>query len=127
MRRTFQISLLLVAFLPFALGVKNFLGGAQAFVPLELVTPQLDNQLRFSAVWSMLPFFLTLWIVRNLERAGVVLAIVLGATALAGLARLYSISQYGMPEPFRAAAIVLEIGVLLFIPWHRKITSAMQG
>ncbi|MEL7098824.1 MAG: DUF4345 family protein [Pseudomonadota bacterium] len=124
MRAFFISALLLVALLPFSLGVMNFLGGAAAFVPDAQVTPRLDGQMRFSAVWSMLPFFLTLWIVRNLERAGAVLTIVLCATALAGLARLYSAGIYGLPSPWMGAVIAFEIGVLGFIPWYRHVMRA---
>ncbi|MEM9709267.1 MAG: DUF4345 domain-containing protein [Pseudomonadota bacterium] len=126
MRRIFQVSLLVVAFIPFAFGLMNFLGGAAAYLPDDDVTARLDNQMRFSAIWSMLPFLLTLWIVRNLDIAGPVLTIVLCATALAGLARLYSVTHYGLPEPFIAGAITLELGVLLFIPWHRLVVAAAK-
>lgn len=120
MRQSFQIALVCAAFLPFVLGVMNVIGGAGAFVPDEQVTARLDSQMRFSAIWSMLPFFITLWIVRHLESAGPVLMITLGATALAGLARLYSAMEYGLPEPLTVGIIAFEIGVLLFIPWHRR-------
>lgn len=123
MRIAFQTTLLLVAALPFSLGLMNFLGGAAAFVPEDVVTPRLDSQMRFSAIWSMLPFFLTLWIVRNLERAGPVLAIILIATALAGMARLYSATIYGLPTPLTAGIIAFEVGVLAFIPWHRRVIA----
>ncbi|MEO1000422.1 MAG: hypothetical protein AAFW69_07445, partial [Pseudomonadota bacterium] len=65
MRRTFQITLLLVAFLPFLLGALSLIGGAARLVPADLVTPELDGQVRFWGVRSMLPFLLTLWIVAN--------------------------------------------------------------
>ncbi|MEL6234541.1 MAG: DUF4345 domain-containing protein [Pseudomonadota bacterium] len=123
MRQTFQITLLSVALIPFVLGAMNFVGGAAAFVPADEVTARLDSQMRFSAIWSMLPFFITLWIVQHLERAGPVLVMTLGATALAGLARAYSATQYGLPEPFTLGIIVFEIGVLLFIPWHRRVIA----
>ena len=82
MRRAFQVTLLFVASLPFLLGSVTLVLGAERFVPLELVTPALDGQLRFYAVFSMLPLLLALWIVRNLDAAAPILLIVLGATAL---------------------------------------------
>lgn len=121
MRRAFQITLLLVAFVPFVLGAMNFFLGAVRFVPDELVTARLDSQMRFSAVWSMLPFLLTIWIVRNLQTAGPVLVTIVAATAAAGVARVISAIQYGLPEPAMIGIITFEIAVLLFIPWHRAI------
>ncbi len=118
MRRSFQIALLVVAFIPFALGALSLIGGAARLLPEDLVTARLDSQMRFYAVYSMLPLFITIWIVRNLDIAGSVLMIILGATALAGMARLYSATHYGMPEPAMMGAIILEIGVLLFVPWY---------
>ena len=121
MRRSFQIALLIVAFLPFALGLLTLTQGAVRFLPAQDVTASLDNQLRFYSVLSLLPFLLAIWIVRNLEQAQPVLMIVLGATAFAGIARIVSISQHGMPEPGMISAIFIELGVLLFIPWYRRL------
>ncbi len=126
MRRTFQILLLAVAFIPFVLGGMTLVVGAARFVPTENVTAELDNQMRFSAVRSMLPFVLTVWIVLNLDRAGSVLSIVLWATAAGGAARILSVLQYGAPSTATIGVIVLEIGVLAFLPWHRTIVRRSE-
>lgn len=124
MRRAFQITLLVVAFIPFVLGIMNLFGGAALFVPEEAVTARLDSQMRFYAVASMLPFFIILWVVRNLDIAGPVLMITLVTTALTGVARLYSAAQVGLPGPEMITAIFLEIGVVLFIPWYRSVVDS---
>lgn len=121
MRRVFQIALLLAAFVPFALGLITLVEGAVRFVPRDGVTAALDGQIRFWGIRSMVPFFLTIWIVRNLESAQTVLVIILVATAAGGLARGVSAIQYGGLEPAMAGVIVFEIGVLLFIPWYRMV------
>ncbi len=121
MKRALQIMLIIVAAIPFVLGVRNLIGGAAAFVPPEAITPALDSQMRFYAVWFMLPLFITIWIVRNLETARPVMQITFGTMALAGCARIISALQYGMPEPTMIVAIAIEIGVLLFLPWHRAV------
>lgn len=126
MRLTFQITLLFVAFLPFVLGFLTFIHGAVRFVPADMVTAGLDGQMRFSAVRSMLPFFLTIWIVRNLEAAQSVLAIVLAATALGGVARIISAIEYGMPGTATIGVIAFEIGVLMFLPWYRAVLRASE-
>ncbi|MEM7188147.1 MAG: DUF4345 family protein, partial [Pseudomonadota bacterium] len=66
-------------------------------------------------------FFLTIWIVRNLERGGTVLMIVLVATAAAALARILSAMVYGLPDPAMVGIIAFELAVLLFIPWYRVV------
>ena len=121
MRRAFQITLLSVAFIPFILGAMSLIQGAGRLVPPEFITAELDGQVRFWGVRSMLPFLLTIWIVANLENAFAVLVIVLGATAAGGLARMVAALTYGPPEPALAGIILFEIAVLLFIPWYRHV------
>ena len=121
MRRTLQVTMLVVATIPFVLGVMNLIVGAAQFVPEDALTPSLDSQMRFYAVWFMLPLFITIWIVRNLDIAGPVMAITFGTMALAGLARIFSAYQYGLPEPAMIGATAIEIGVLLFIPWYYAV------
>ncbi|MEM6462773.1 MAG: DUF4345 family protein [Pseudomonadota bacterium] len=126
MRRAFQTTLLLVAFIPFVLGIMTLAQGAVRFAPEASVTAALDSQMRFSALRSMLPFFLTIWIVRNLESSGSVLTIILAATAAGGLARILSATEYGLPHPAMAGVIAFEIGGLLLIPWYRAVTRQTQ-
>ncbi len=121
MRRTLQISMLTLSFTPFLLGVMNLLNGAGQFLPADDVFPEIDNQLRFYSVWFMFFFFITIWIVRNLDTAGPVMMIVYGTMGLGGLARLYSISQVGAPEPGMIGAMVVELVTPLFILWHRAV------
>ena len=122
MRRTFQTTLLCVAFIPFLLGAMSLAQGAERLVPAELVTTELDGQVRFWGIRSMLPFLLALWIVTHLDQAFGVLVIVLGATVAGGLARVWSALTYGAPEPFLIGIIVFELATILFLPWYKLIT-----
>ncbi len=121
MRRTLQITMLTVAAVPLILGLLNLIAGAEAFVPADQVSADLDSMLRFYAVWFTAVFFLTIWCVRNLDIAGPVMLIMFSTMALGGLARLWSIYQVGMPAPSMIGAAVIEIAVLLFVPWHRAV------
>lgn len=121
MRRALQISMLTLAFVPFLLGVMNFLNGAGQFLPEDQIFPEIDSQLRFYSVWFMFFFFITIWIVRNLDTAGPVMMIVYGTMGLGGVARLYSISQVGAPDPMMIGATVVELATPLFILWHRAV------
>jgi len=105
----------------------NLIQGASAFVPPEHVNANLDSMLRFYAVWFSGLFFLTIWCVRNLDSSGPVLMIMFVTMALGGVARLFSMSQIGMPDPPMLGATAIEIGVLLFIPWHRAVVRRSQS
>ena len=118
MKRTLQVAMLITATIPLILGVANFFLGAAQFVPDEEITPNLDNHLRFSAVWFTVVFFLTVWCVRNLEIAGPVMRTMFIVMAFGGLARLFSILFVGMPDPPMIVGMIIEIAVLAFIPWH---------
>jgi len=121
MRRAFQITLLTAAFIPFLLGAMSLIQGAKRLVPAELISAELDGQVRFWGVRSMLPFVLAVWIVCNIGRSYAVLVIVLGATAAGGLARAVGAFKYGGTEPALVGIIAFEVAVLLFIPWYRQV------
>lgn len=123
MRRTFQITLLCVAFIPCLLGALSLIYGAARLIPTELITTELDGQIRFWGIRSMLPFFLALWIVTNLDKAYAVLVIVTGATVAGGLARLIAAYKYGTPDPTLMGIIAFELAVLFFIPWYRSVVK----
>lgn len=123
MRRFFQATLVGVAFVPFALGALSLVDGAARLVPEDVITTELDGQIRFWGIRSMLPFFLTVWIVANLERAYAVLVIVLATTAAGGLARVIAAMKYGAAEPALLGIIVFEVGALLFIPWYKRVVG----
>ena len=127
MRRALQITLLVVAGIPLVIGVLNLVLGAGRFVAAEQITANLDNQLRFYAVWFTAVFFLTVWCVRNLDIAGPVMAIMFSTMALGGLARIYSMTQFGLPEPPMLVATAIEIGVLGFLPWHAAVMRRQRG
>ena len=121
MRRALQISMLTLSFIPFLIGVMNLLNGAGQFLPADAIFPEIDSQLRFYSVWFMFFFFITIWIVRNLDTAGPVMIIVYGTMGLGGLARLYSIVLVGTPDPTMIGAMAVELATPLFILWHRAV------
>lgn len=126
MRRTLQITMVTLAFVPFMLGVMIFLNGASWFLPPDQVFPEIDSHLRFNSVWFMFFFFITIWIVRNLDTAGPVMMIVYGSMGLGGIARLYSMSQLGLPDPAMVIAACVELATPLFILWHRAVVGRPQ-
>ena len=126
MVRTLQVALLAAGAIPLVLGLMNFVAGAQApWLPDAPVTANADNQLRFYAIWFTLPFFLAVWMVLNLRQALPVAIIMFSVMGAAGLARLYSVTQVGWPDPPMIGAMAIEIGFALFIPWIAYVTRRL--
>lgn len=118
MKRSLQITMLVLATIPLVRGILNFLAGAGGVVPADQITVDLDSQLRANGIWFTVVFFLTIWCIRNLEIAGPVMRIMFIIMALSGVARLYSLVTFGAFDPESVVAVTIEIGVLAFIPWH---------
>ena len=119
MVRTLQVALVVAGIIPLILGIMNFLEGASApWLPDAPRTANADNQLRFYAIWFTAPFFLSIWMARNLDRAAPIAVIVFGVMCLAGFARLYSVVQVGWPDPPMIGAMIVEIlFIVIFVPW----------
>lgn len=126
MVRSLQIALLIAGTIPLMLGIMNFLAGAEvAWFPEGSVTANADNQLRFYAIWFTAPFFLAIWMVRNLDRALPIAVIMFGVMFLAGLARVFSVTQVGRPDPPMIGGMVIELVFVLFIPWITYVSRRM--
>jgi hypothetical protein len=118
MIRTLQIALIVASLPPLLLGLMNFFAGASAdWMPDGAGSANADNQLRFYAIWFMAPFPFAVWMALNLRSALPVAGIVFGTMFLGGLARLYSVTQVGLPDPPMIGAMIVEMAVVLFIPW----------
>ena len=118
MKRTLQVALIVAGSVPLALGLMNFVQGAEApWLPQGDVSPNTDNQARFYAIWFTLPFLMSVWMARNLASALPVAQILFGTMCLAGFARLYSVTQVGWPDPPMIGAMIAEIVLIGFVPW----------
>lgn len=127
MIRSLQVALIIAGLIPLVLGTMNFIGGAYvARLPEGSATANVDNQLRFYAIWFTVPFFFAVWMARNLERALPIAQILFGVMFLAGMARLFSVSQVGWPDPPMIGAMVIEIVFVLFIPWIAHVSRHLQ-
>ena len=123
MKRTFQISLALIGFIPFTLGIIQFINGASMFVDQEYVNVQLDSQIRFGAIWFMVAAFLGWWMIPRVDQAqySPLFRIMFLTMAGAGIARLVSIYLIGGAEPPLFVATGIEIGLVLLIPWQAAV------
>ena len=92
-QRVVQICLFLVAAIA-------MLGGAlQMYLGQPDTSPRLDNVHRFMAGVYFSTGFINLWAAMTIRRQGTLVYLLALGVLLAGVGRLVSISQVGLPEP----------------------------
>jgi uncharacterized protein DUF4345 len=95
-QRVVQVSLFLVAAIA-------LLGGAlQMYLGQPDTTPRLDNVHRFMAGIYFSTGVITLWAAITIRTQGTLVYLLAFGVFLAGVGRLVSISQVGLPEPAAA-------------------------
>jgi hypothetical protein len=92
-RRVVQVCLFLVA------AIAIFGGSLQMFLGQPDTTPRLDNVHRFMAGVYLGTGFISLWAALTIRRQGPLVFLLALGVLLAGIGRLVSISQVGLPEP----------------------------
>lgn len=123
-RRQLQVTLGVLAGIPFASGLTGMLAGpAAAPGGTSRVTASLDSEYRFTnafwfatapLVWSALP---------RVERETALLRTTLGVIFVGGFARLVSWRATGRPHPVFIAALGLELfGVPGLLLWQRAVS-----
>ena len=92
-QRVVQISLFLVA------AIAIFGGALQMYLGEPQVSARLDNVHRFMAGVYLSTGFLNLWAAITIRQQGTLVYLLALGVLLAGIGRLVSISQIGLPEP----------------------------
>jgi hypothetical protein len=92
-QRVVQISLFLVA------AISIFGGTLQMYLGEPQVSPRLDNVHRFMAGVYLSTGFISLWAAITIRQQGALVYLLALGVLLAGIGRLVSISQVGLPEP----------------------------
>lgn len=92
-RRVVQACLFLVA------AIAIFGGSLQMFLGQPDTTPRLDNLHRFMAGVYLGTGCISLWAALTIRRQGTLVFLLALGVLLAGIGRLVSISQVGLPEP----------------------------
>lgn len=92
-QRVVQISLFLVA------AIALFGGTLQMYLGEPQVSPRLDNVHRFMAGVYLSTGFISLWAAITIRQQGTLVYLLALGVLLAGVGRLVSISQVGLPEP----------------------------
>lgn len=92
-QRVVQISLFLVA------AIAIFGGTLQMYLGEPEVSARLDNVHRFMAGVYLSTGFISLWAAITIRQQGTLVYLLALGVLLAGIGRLVSISQVGLPEP----------------------------
>ena len=92
-QRVVQVCLFLVA----AIAVVG--GTLQMYLGEPQVSPRLDNVHRFMAGVYLSTGFINFWAARTIRKQGTLVYLLALGVFLAGIGRLLSISQVGLPEP----------------------------
>ena len=121
MKRAFQITLIILSFIPLYFAARGVIGGASLANENMPVTNGLDNQLRYQSAYYLSLAFLIWWVIQDIHARGTVLRLLILAIFLGGLARLYSFVTVGTPPPHAIAGMVLELGAPALAFWHRYI------
>jgi hypothetical protein len=92
-QRVVQVCLFLVA------AIAMFGGALQLYLGQPDTTPRLDNVHRFMAGVYLSTGLINLWAAVTIRRQGTLVYLLALGVLLAGIGRLVSISQVGLPEP----------------------------
>ena len=103
-------------------GALTVLLGA-ASVPREgVVTPDVDSEMRFYAVWYVAMGVVLLRSAPRVETESVVIRLAGGGFFVAGCARILSWIAVGRPHASQVALLVIELMLpLVIIPWQASV------
>jgi hypothetical protein len=92
-QRVVQVCLFLIA------AIAVFGGSLQMYLGEPEVSPRLDNVHRFMAGVYLSTGLISFWAARTIRHQGTLVYLLALGVLLAGIGRLVSISQVGLPEP----------------------------
>jgi len=121
MKRAFQMTLILLSFIPLYFAASGIIGGASLANDGMPVTNGIDNQLRYQSAYYLSLAFLIWWVIQDIHTRGTVLRLLILAIFLGGLARVYSYVSVGPPPAHAIGGMFLELGAPLIVLWHRYI------
>jgi len=126
MKRGLQIVLGVLSLIPLMVAARTLTGGA-AGLEGSVVSATLDNQLRYLSTFYLSLTFLIWWMIPNIERHTVPLRILIGAVFLGGLARAYSLMTVGHPGEQFYTGMIIELVLIVIIPWQALVAKRTQA
>lgn len=123
MKKTLQIILIILSFIPLYFGVTGIIFGAGQWLADGTVTAEIDNQYRYLSAFYLSLAFLIWWMIPNIEKHAAPLRLLVAAIFIGGLARAYSHLTVGAPPPSNVAGMVLELGSPVLIWLQSRIKT----
>ena len=123
MKRGLQIVLFILSLIPLYFAVTGFMGGAAGLNGGEPVSADLDNQFRYLSAFYLMLTFLIWYIIPAPEQHTGIFRIAILAIFLGGLARLYSYTNVGIPQPSMIGGMALELGAPLLAIWQNMVVK----
>jgi hypothetical protein len=119
-----QLFLTFMGLVMMVAGTLTVLFGASS-VPREgVVTPDVDSEMRFYAVWYPVVGMLLLRSVPRVEAATTIVRLVGAGFFVAGCARALSWAVVGQPHTIAIVLMVIELVLpLVIIPWQRAVVA----
>ncbi len=123
MKRGLQIVLFILSLIPLYFAVTGFVGGAAGLNGGAAVNADLDNQFRYLSAFYLMLTFLIWYIIPTIEQHTGIFRIAILAIFLGGLARLYSYTTVGVPQPSMIGGMALELGAPLLAIWQNMVVK----
>jgi hypothetical protein len=123
MKRTLQVTLALLSFIPLFFGLLGMFKGVGRFLPDAVVPANLDSQFRFLSAWYLGLTGITWWMLPNIERHTGLVRIICAAVFLGGIARVFACLQTGAPEIRFLIVGSLELLFPLIALWQNKLAQ----
>ena len=123
-RRWLRVLVTVMGLVMVVMGALTVLLGADS-VPREgVVTPDVDSEMRFYAVWYAAMGVALLRAAPRVETESVVIRLVGGGFFVAGCARILSWIAVGRPHSSQVALLVIELILpLVVIPWQASVAK----
>ncbi|MEL6414376.1 MAG: DUF4345 domain-containing protein, partial [Pseudomonadota bacterium] len=116
-----QIALGIFSLIPLYFAILGIATGASYFMPDGGYPAAIDNQFRYLSAIYLLVTMLLWWTIPNVEKQGMVLALVCAAIFIGGLARYFSYSTVGPGSDEQFAGMIIELCVPVFLIWQRLV------
>lgn len=125
MKLGLQIVLGLLSLIPLFFSAIGVLHGVERF--LENAPAALDNQYRYLSTFYLSLTLMLWWMIPNIERHTMPTRILVGVIFLGGLARLYSHLTVGPGDPAQFSGMILELALIVIIPWQAIVAKRAEN
>jgi hypothetical protein len=124
-RRALQAFLFVLGGVALVAGAATVLFGAELVANAGDVTPDVDSEMRFYAVWYAAAGVMILRAIPHAETEGRIVKWVGAAFFLAGCARILSIMAVAKPSALYIVLMVAELVLpIVIIPWQSSVAKA---